>query len=91
MMATSRLFCGILLLIAFYKSSASEADGQARLESMEGRIKQLESMQRRIEKLETSHSKLLLGGLGWLGKFIFLGECCKILEHQAQGICGKVH
>ena len=58
MMASSRLFCGILLLLAFYKSSASEADGQARLESMERRIKQLESMEGRIEKIETSQGML---------------------------------
>ena len=54
MMASNKFFFGILLLLAFLKSSASEADGQARLERMEGRIKQLESMERRIEKLETS-------------------------------------
>ena len=31
-----------------------------------------------------------MGGLGWLGKFYFLGECCKILKPQAQDICGQV-
>ena len=26
---------------------------------------------------------------GWV--IFFLGECCKILKHQVQGICGQVH
>ena len=57
-MTSSRLFFGILLLLAVYKSSASEADDQARLKRMEGRIKQLESMEGRIKKLETSQGML---------------------------------
>ena len=34
---------------------------------------------------------LTMGGLMWLGKFVFQCGCCKILKHQVQGICGQVH
>ena len=54
MTTSTKLFCGVLPLLLFFRSSALKLDVQARFERLEHRMRQLQSMEGRIEKIETS-------------------------------------
>ena len=57
-MSSSKLFCVLFLLLAVFQSYAGELDVQAKLQSMERRIKQLERMEGQNEKLASMERRM---------------------------------